>query len=397
MWLLTLCSAFLMHNTFAASYHYMAGSSSSPSEPGYATAYPVDMPAPASLSALILPHPGGLQKTGAKFIYHVDSAVQGNGMAWCNRDPAGSDKKTFHIRPTQAMIAYAPAPGIGNAMLYKTSIQGLYYTAYIQNFKAAYTDFSVSDFYLNTNIITNVTRNTFNCPLGDGKMGGFTMTLTIELYSDATLKLPSTGNLIDDPEIFLTSNGQAIFDIKNDNAGDKVTIAASLEGLRTSFPSCYTAVSNISGNVLNLGEYSITDLQNNKTREVPFSLLLSNCMGIRNIEVRLSSSTVDFNNVQLLGNTIAATNQGATGAGVLITGKANAVSSDMTLRPNNTSLPYKDYEVETLNGGQTYYTQGNNNVSTSQQLNFSATLKATGKPVQAGNFRASGTFTISYP
>lgn len=352
----------------------------------------------SSSSTLIINHSPILKSSNVIFRFdNIDTAPYGGGI-WCDKDIGGSDKMTFHIRPGSNMVAFGSAPGNPNATLYKTSITGLYYTVQIKNLYAAYTTFTNSTFYLSSDIVTKVSKNTYSCGTGGDFMGGFILSVEVEFYTDSTLVLPTTGSIADAPFIWLAPNGSGdgYFTIQNEEEGGNIGISLSANKIRLSYPTCFSVLSSTTGNTLNLGTYSIPELKTD-TKEIPFSINLSSCMGIKNIEVRLSTSLVDSHNEILLGNIYEGTNGGAAGFGVQITGESTTLSPKMVLQPNMATSVYRDYEVETLTQFPMFYTPSYYNESTSQTLNFSAQLKPDGGAIEPGNFKATGVFSITYP
>lgn len=349
-------------------------------------------------SALIINRSPILKSSNVTFLFdNIDTAPHGGGI-WCDKDVGGSDKLTFHIRPGSNMVTFGSAPGNPNATLYKTSIQGLYYTLQIKNFAGAYTTFTNSTFFLTSDVTTKVNSNSYPCGTGGAYMGGFTLSVEIEFYTDSTLILPDTGSITAAPEILLAPNesGNGYFTIQNEEEGGSIGISLSTNGIHISYPTCFSILSSASGNTLDLGTYTIPELKND-TKEIPFSINLSSCMGIKNIEVRLSTPLVDSHNEMLLGNIYEGTNGSAAGFGVQITGESTTLSPKMVLQPNMATSVYRDYEVETLSQFPMFYTPSYYNESTSQTLNFSAQLKPDGGAIEPGNFKATGVFSITYP
>lgn len=395
--LFLLCTG-MVSTSVIASIQYVAGTSTDYYGQATMTSITSSIPEASSLSALIINRSAILKSSRIIFHYdNIDTAQSGGGI-WCDKDAGGSDKKTFHIRPASDMVAFGPAPGNPNATLYKTNLPGLYYTLQIKSFYAAYSDFTNTTFYLSSDIITNVSNNTYSCSLSGNYMGGFVMSAEIEFYTDNTLTLPDNGNINTLPEIRLTPGGNMFgsFSIQNEDDGGSILVRLSVDGVHISYPTCFSTISSVSGNKLDLGTYTIPELKGN-TREIPFSINLSSCMGVKNIEVKLSTSLVDSHNEMLLGNIYDGLNGGATGLGVQITGESTTLSPKMVLQPNMATSVYRDYEAETLSLFPMFYTQGYTNESTSQTLNFTALLKPDGRAIEPGNFKATGVFSITYP
>ncbi len=125
-----------------------------------------------------------------------------------------------------------------------------------------------------------------------------------------------------------------------------------------------------------------------------FDISLQNCIRVRNIETKLVSTKIGIEDKQLLGNTLTGTG-GAKGVGVLIEGLATSRSALMTLKPNDATSVYKDYEEEDDNTDGIYPDKGN---GTTQPLHFQATLKQDGNiAIEPGEFKATSTFQVTYP
>ncbi|HCN5545450.1 TPA: fimbrial protein, partial [Escherichia coli] len=181
-------------------------------------------------------------------------------------------------------------------------------------------------------------------------------------------------------------------------SSDYIYIDFNLVNLHITLPTCFTSVltgPTVSGSTVNLGEYTAGQISSNSASPVPFDISLQNCIRIRNIEAKMTSTKVGISNRQLLGNTLTSSDS-ATGVGVLIEGLPNSVHSQkIILEPNNNSSVYKDYESETDSSGGIYPEKDR---GTSQPLHFQATLKQDGSnQITPGEFKATSTFQITYP
>ena len=134
-------------------------------------------------------------------------------------------------------------------------------------------------------------------------------------------------------------------------------------------PTCDMAMLSDGTNNVNLGEYYVSDIKNNRVKDIPFSISLSNCTGVANITTKLTTGK----NNDLLGNTLTS---GAEGAGVKI--MYNGTSQ---LLPNNPDSSYVITDYQTPE---------------SKQINYVAQLVANGNTVKPGSFKATGVFTLSY-
>ncbi|EAP1414800.1 fimbrial-like adhesin [Salmonella enterica] len=163
--------------------------------------------------------------------------------------------------------------------------------------------------------------------------------------------------------------------------------------LTINYPTCQAnAVTGdgVTNSTVPFGEQNAEDISANTiTRK--FSIKLSNCAYVKELNVTLSSATVGGQDNTLLGNTLTGS-EAAGGIGVMIEGEKNPNSpADWTLlKPNISSSIYSftnspDYKNSEI---------GN----TEQVMNFQATLKQDGnKAITPGKFKATGKFTITYP
>lgn len=139
-------------------------------------------------------------------------------------------------------------------------------------------------------------------------------------------------------------------------------------------PTCDTAMITGGSNTVNLGDYFASDIKNNKVKNVPFAIELSDCTSAARFTTKLTTTKATGTNNDLLGNTLSSA---AEGAGVKILYNNGTTQ----LIPNNSNSSYvitDDYVPEW------------------KQIDFIAQLVANGSPVKPGAFKATGTFTISY-
>lgn len=171
-----------------------------------------------------------------------------------------------------------------------------------------------------------------------------------------------------------------------------VNYTISPNDLRINYPTCQAnAVTGdgVTNSTVPFGEYSAKDIPaNNITRK--FSIKLSNCAYVKELNVTLSSTAVGEQDKTLLGNTL--TSSAANGIGVMIEGEENPNSpADWTLlNPNISSSIYS------FTNSPDYKNSERGNAE--QVMNFQATLKQDGsKTITPGQFKATGKFTITYP
>lgn len=145
--------------------------------------------------------------------------------------------------------------------------------------------------------------------------------------------------------------------------------------LQPKVPTCDAQVS-VKGNPtaeINLGnDITPQQLSDSSTNNVPFTLVLTNCLAIvDNVFVRMTTTKINTNNSSLLGKQSGS----ASGVGVKITDD----QSNQLLPDGISKLTYP--YVGSLN---------------TREINLNAQLVSDGTTVQAGDFQASGTFNLSY-
>lgn len=139
-------------------------------------------------------------------------------------------------------------------------------------------------------------------------------------------------------------------------------------------PTCDTAMITGGSNTVNLGDYFASDIKNNKVKDVPFAIELSDCTSAAKFTTKLTTTKATGTNNDLLANTLSSE---AEGAGVKILYN-NGTSQ---LIPNNSNSSYVITD---------------DNVPDWKQIDFIAQLVANGSTVKPGAFKATGTFTLSY-
>ena len=322
--------------------------------------------------------------------------------AFCTQSSSGTE------RGFSVQSGFISAGSYNGVDIFKTNIQGLYFSLKLHNFSAA-NQFTVNVTELN---IRNSIQSNVLTPIPSGNWcdktntsggvnyatdGGFAFYNTITFYTDQNY-VPG-GNSIQ-----LLTNGYGLR-IWNESPGPGIAshdilVTYDISKIKISEPTCTAqpAVSgrSVSGGVVDLGRYSPRDILTGAT-PVPFAIQLAGCRGLNNINVTLSSNAVG-RDPSLLANALA--NDRADGVGVQISGAANNFSPQTILVPNDENSVYRDRHDTT--GENNIYdgtVVGNEpGVAQSQTLNFLATLKQdSNQPITAGNFRATGIFTMDYP
>lgn len=332
--------------------------------------------------------------------------VGGTGFIYCTKHNNATGMK---MQLTHSMLSANKTYGGHN--LYKTNIQGLYYNINISNPFSSRASISLPTptTYIGDmdSVPLTITDDNNSCDDETGlsittptyqSYGGIVSNLEIEFFIDNTFS-PDNGATIE----LLTSNPSYLLKYHTEGAGSKIAttsmfIKFSLASVSITNPTCFTTVlggtSVVNGNEVQLGSYSPQSIKDG-VADVPFTIELQNCIRVKNIEVKLKTTTLG-QNIALLGNTLTG-NTAASGVGVQIQGEQTTKSNKMILMPNDASSIYKDYEDETdtSNG---IYGGGAEGSTTSQTLHFLATLKQdNAQIIMPGQFKATGVFSITYP
>ncbi|EFJ7399973.1 fimbrial-like adhesin [Escherichia coli] len=351
----------------------------------------------------------GIVKTNVKLYWsQLDTAGGGNtGLVYCNRAGSASDEPIL-IKPkmVESGLTY------GGNKLFKTSVTGLYYTLTISNIWTAWdTITNISSIVVGnrpngeydgfrfqiTNSNVNQGCNNASTTSKYAAIGGIMQSLTIEFYTDDTFDPMQNQN------VTLLRTADHLYEFKTEGAGGGINehsksiyVDFDLVNITITLPTCFTSVltgTSVSGSTVKMGEYTSEQIKNGAT-PVPFDISLQNCVRVRNIETKLVSNKIGSENRKLLGNTLT-DSDAAKGVGVLIEGLLTSQSPQMVLEPNVSSSIYKDYEYDDDTTGGVY---PNNGSGTTQALHFQATLQQDGTvPIEAGEFKATSTFQVTYP
>lgn len=300
----------------------------------------------------------------------------------------------------------------GGHKLFKTSVPGLYYTMLISRVWSAYnttTDIQSPGIYIGDTStqqfhfsITDNDLQTKGCNKANSydkfwAIGGVVHDITVEFYTDASFD-PTLNQ-----QVQLSSSSDYLYAFSAYSPGTRVVdhshhlyVNFTLNNVKLTLPTCFTSIltgSSVNGSTVRMGEYSSGTIKNGAS-PVPFDISLQNCIRVRNIETKLVTGKVGTENTQLLGNTLTGSTA-AKGVGVLIEGLATSKNPLMTLKPNDATSIYKDYETEDDTSDGVYPNQGS---GTSQPLHFQATLKQDGNiAIESGEFKATSTFQVTYP
>ncbi|MEG5548802.1 fimbrial protein [Enterobacter wuhouensis] len=138
-------------------------------------------------------------------------------------------------------------------------------------------------------------------------------------------------------------------------------------------PTCDTAMVSGGNNTVNLGDYFASDIINNKVKDIPFTIELTDCTSVAKFTTKLTTTKVTGTNNDLLANTLPSEAEGA-GVKIIYNGTSQLI-------PNNANSTYIITDE---------------NVPNWKDINLIAQLVPNGSTVKPGSFKATGTFTLSY-
>lgn len=75
-------------------------------------------------------------------------------------------------------------------------------------------------------------------------------------------------------------------------------------------PTCNIAMLSDGTNDVDTGEYYVSDIKNNRIKDVPFSIRLDNCTSVANVTTKLTTTKLTGTNNDLLGNTLSSGAEG---------------------------------------------------------------------------------------
>ncbi|MFC3189489.1 fimbrial protein [Pseudocitrobacter faecalis] len=372
-------------------YSGSMGSNSGPEGDGNATAY-----FNTGANIIVIPRASQLQPSNIKLkLGQTDTAANPNtGLIYCTNGGSG-EPITLESHLVASPYSY------GGHKLFKTNIEGLYFTMHMYNL-VSFDTTSTSDFYVgegNMGREALVLNYSAGCTGNSGKyqaLGGLEANVDLEFYNDATFNPDTTGS------ITLLSDSPYHYTLKNLNPGAGLVSRyiyqiINLDNVTLSSPTCLAAVlsgdSVTQSDTVRLGDYTPKEVIEGVS-SVPFAIDLQNCYRVTDIEVKMTTSA-PATSPSLLGNTL--TRNEAQGVGVEIKGLQNSHYPEVLLLPNDASSVYKAYSdnADPTNG---IIGTGSIGTAVSQPLNFTATLKQdSNQRIVSGEFKATAVFSITYP
>lgn len=331
--------------------------------------------------------------------YDHSGSNSGDNALYCTSSAEGTGN------PLSIESGLVSAGSYGGVDIFKTGTPGLYFSLTLRSFGSATgTKGTPASINIKDGIMHNIlvmTNNNRRCPDSTAEntpnydtVGGLGFYSAITFYTDQTYTPgASTINLLQKNNFHVR--------IWNENPGAAVrsyslNVTYDISTVTVSEPTCITQPSasgnSVNGTAVDLGRYSPKDIING-AKTVPFSINISNCRGLRNINVTLTSTTLGKDKT-LLGNNLLM--DAASGVGVAIHGMVNNYNPQMLLIPNEATSVYNDQR--NTSGDVNIYGDKETGKAQNQTLNFQATLKQdSGQHITSGNFKANGTFTLDYP
>ncbi len=277
----------------------------------------------------------------------------------CNLGPDGFSLNGWADISPATSISFSNATTSYNAGLFETNVPGIYYAIEI----AANGGTDSSGYIPASTNLTKLYKNSETSPL-DGRAHYF----YVALYQSSAYRpngvtkiTPKTTGTIGHFVYGDNSDG-------DDNIGVAVSSSSFTADLR--LPTCKASLGseNASGNTVNLGDYTTSDLQKGTTSIIPFAVNLANCVNTVQANFKLTANNYDSSTGYLK-------NSGTSmGVGVKITDT------------NNKQLK--------ADGSNTLSSSVNGNNSATIHLN--AQLLKLSDNIQTGKFSAPGILQIDY-
>ncbi|MEO3989984.1 fimbrial protein [Pseudocitrobacter cyperus] len=243
-------------------------------------------------NTLVIPRASALQPSNIRLTLNVDTASgANNGQVFCV-GMSTTSPITLESKFIDSGASY------GGHKLFKTNIQGLYFTAYIHNITTKAITASEA-FYIGDQAQQPVNFDNNKCGFITGYQvfGGFVATIDLEFYNDATFNPDTSGS------ISLLSSDGSHFSLKNYNPGKgyalySIKATLDLNNVVLSSPTCFTYAlsgSSVVASTVKMGTYNPATIIDGAT-PVDFDIALNNCYRVTNIETRLVSSVVGYRN-----------------------------------------------------------------------------------------------------
>ncbi len=364
----------------------------------------------ASSYAIILPHGTSNQPQLVEAFDLQPVMLNSGAYIYCkNGSTTVANASVTNVSDDLSDSQKTPYTGTSGEPLLKTTIPGLF-------FSLSMSDPSTSVFTNPRQIyyfpfskgapVWNVRADNSGCGrLSDARLGDFTFKSRLRFYVNNEFN-PYLGNSQQ-----LTGLFEATLQITSGTQYGSAKLTFSFQGFTVSAPTCLSSVvtSSESGALtpmdatgtaysIALGDYSPSDVRNEKTKKVPFTIQLSGCTAVNQLEVAVDGTTSPGTNYFANKNT-------GTGAAQNVAVRLNELSSS----PGN-EVPFFPGRRFTLQGahgalGPSLINRYNHNVIIgtgmpgSFNIDFNSQLVAAdaSKAVGPGTFTAKSTILFNYP
>lgn len=274
----------------------------------------------------------------------------------CNVGPDGIDLGGWSSQTPATSTPYFYGGNSYSIALFSTNIPGIYYAVSIAASGAS------SSGYIPANGNRTTLYSVSNYNSLDGRYHNF----FLSIYQGAdfvpngmtSLRPQNTGTV-----------GHFVYGDNSD--GDSIAVAISSTSFngKLASPSCTASLGsqNASGNTINLGDYTVTQLNSGSTSPIPFTFNFSGCVNVNEADVTFTSGHYDSSTGYLKNN-----------------GTDMGVGVKITTTKGSQLLP--DHSIAA------HYIYG----ASSSTTTLNAQLVKSGGNIQIGNFSAQAIFQIDY-
>lgn len=366
----------------------------------------------ASSYAIILPHGTGDKPQLVEAFDLQPVMVNSGAYIYCkNGNNTVKNASVTYVSDDLSDSQKTPYTGDDSEPLLKTTIPGLFFSLSMSDPSTSVFTNPRQIYYFPFSkgaLLWSVREDNTGCGTyftGDQKLGDFTIRSRLRFYVNNKFN-PYLGNSQQLTGLFDTT-----LQLQPGTQYGSAKLTFSFQGFTVSAPTCLSSVvtSSESGALtpmdatgtaysIALGDYSPSDVRNEKTKKVPFTIQLSGCTAVNQLEVAVDGTTSP-------GTNYFANKSTGTGAAQNVAVRLNELSSS----PGN-EVPFFPGRRFTLQGapgalGPSLINRYNHNVIIgtgmpgSFNIDFNSQLVAAdaSKAVGPGTFTAKSTILFNYP
>lgn len=272
----------------------------------------------------------------------------------CNVGPDGYDLEGWSNQTAASTTPNTYGSQSYNIALFSTNITGIYYAVSIFASGAANGGYIPDSKQIRLYPAANLDAL-------DGRYHNFFLSIyqgANFVPSGTTLKPKTTGIV-----------GHFVYGDNSDDDNIAITINANSFSGKLVTPSCTASLGsqNASGNTVNLGNYTVTQLNSGLTNPIPFTLNFSGCVNVNEADVTFTSGHYDSSTGYLKNN-----------------GTDMGVGVKITTTKGSQLLPDSSIAAHYIYG------------ASSSTATLNAQLVKSGGNIQVGNFSAQAIFQIDY-